>query len=134
MQKAIEKKSKWAWLNLMVERGLVPKDKAIKLKRDLASGKVVCNPLVGLIGKIQLDNLVREKILIRKDEKWCIPTEEIINKGKKILIVGKKYSEWNNRKRAFAAADDHRREEMDSLVTQKENEEIQESVHQLFTN
>ena len=128
------KNKKWEWLNLMVERGIFPPDKAVKLKRDLASGKVVHNPIVGLISKIQLDNLVREKILIEKEGKWYIPFEETISGGKKILTVSKKYSEWYNKRRALAMANDHRREEMDSLANQKENEVIQETVHQLFTD
>ena len=128
------KSKKWEWLNLMVERGIFPPDKAAKLKRDLASGKVVHNPIVGLISKIQLDNLVRERILIKKEGKWCIPSEVTISGGKKIFTVSKKFSEWYNRKRALATADFHRREEIDILASQKENEDIQESVHQLFTD
>ena len=128
------KNKKWEWLNLMVEKKFFPLDKAAKLKRDLASGKVIHNPIVGLISKIQLDNIVRENILIKKGGRWYIPSEVTINGGKKIITVSKKYSEWYNKRRALAMANDHRREEMDSLVTQKENEEIQESVHQLFTD
>lgn len=128
------KNKKWEWLNLMVERGLFPPGNAMKLKRDLASGKVVHNPIVGLISKIQLDNIVKERILIKKEGKWYIPSEETISGGKKILTVSKKYSEWYNKKRALAMANDHRREEMDSLVAQKENEVVQKTVHQLFTD
>lgn len=134
MQKIIQQKSKWAWLNLMVERGLVPEEKATKLKRDLASGAMVHNSIVGLISKIKLEDLLKTRVIVKTEKGFAIPTEEIIKNGKKIVTVSKKYSEWYNRQRALSAANDHRREEMDSLVTQKENEEIQESVHQLFTD
>lgn len=133
MQKAIETKSKWHWLNLMVTHGIVLKEKAIKLKRDLASGAVVYNPLVGLIAKIKEDDLVQQGILIRrKDNSWAIPADEIIQKGKKVLIVSKKFSEWSNRKQALAGAAYYNKDAMDNLIKEKEVEKISEEVDKLF--
>ena len=129
MQKAIQDKSRWFWLNNMVERNLVKKEKAIKLKRDLASGAVVYNPIVGLISKIELDNLVERKILIKREAAWAIPAEETIQKGKKILSISKKYTEWENRKNALAGAAYYNKEAMDNLI---EQEEIRDEVDKLF--
>ena len=126
MQKAIEQKSRWYWLNQMVDRGLVAKEKAIKLKRNIASGAVVYNPLVGLISKTEEDNLVRDKILARmKDGTWAIPVEETIKSGKKVLIVSKKFSEWDNRKRALAGAAHYNKESFDSLLKKEDEKEIE---------
>ena len=129
MEKAIAQKSRWWWLNNMVERGLVTKEKAIKLKRNIASGAVVFNPIVGLVSKIELDNLIENKILIKRENDWAIPAEEIIKNGKKILIISKKYSEWENRRKALASATHYNKEAMDSLI---EQEEIKEEVDKLF--
>lgn len=129
MEKAIAQKSRWWWLNQMVERGLVKKEKAIKLKRNIASGAVVYNPIVGLISKIELDNLVQAGILIKRKNDWAIPSEETIKSGKKVLSISKKYTEWENKRNAIGGATYYNKEAMDNLVDQ---EEIRDEVDKLF--
>ena len=129
MQKIIQQKSKWYWLNLMVERELVPQEKAIRLKRDLASGAMVHNPIVGLVSKIKLEDLLKTRIIVKTEKGFAIPTEETIKNGKKITTVSKKYSEWYNRQKAMQCADRHRQEELNSLMEQKK---VSEEVDKLF--
>lgn len=120
MEAIIEKKSKWFWLNLLAERGTLSQEKIADLKRSLASGKVVYNPLVGLISKVKLDELIKTGVIVKRKTDWAIPADEIIKNGKKILVVSKKYTEWDNRARAMRGATYHNQEATDDLIDQEE--------------
>ncbi len=106
------------YIDLMIEKGLLTKEKGEKAKR------LIYNPLLGFTNAKEIDEALTMGAIKKWKEKgevrWGVATEEKIINGKKVIVIAQAYREFEEKKRKREKAAYYNKESMDNLIRKEE--------------